>query len=250
MLYTVQNNLLIIALSNLSAAEYQVTYQLKILSTALMSVLVLGRVLEPLKWGALALLTCGVTLIQWRDAATDIDGSLPERSANRALGLVAVLAACVTSGLGGVLMEKLVKRKGVSMWETNFQVAVVSTGFALAGAVAQDAQAIRGGRFFQGYTPLVWIVVLIQALSGFVIASVMKHADNILKCFGSTLAIIICCGISAGILHEFTLDANFGAGTVLVLFAMYLYSLPGGRVPGFSSKASPPVTPPGAAKQD
>lgn len=250
-LYTVQNNLLILALSNLSAAEYQVTYQLKILSTALMSVFVLGRVLEPLKWGSLALLTCGVTLIQWRATATDVSGgSLLESSANRALGLTAVLAACVTSGLGGVLMEKLVKRKGVSMWETNFQVAVVSAGFALTGAVAQDAKAIRSGGFFQGYTLLVLVVVLIQALSGFIIATVMKHADNILKCFGSTLAIIICCAISAGVLHEFTLDANFGVGTVLVLLAMYLYSVPGGRLPGSSSKASKPVVPPGATKQE
>jgi len=143
-------------------------------------------------------------------------------------------------------MEKLVKRKGVSMWETNFQVAVVSTGFALAGVVASDAHAIRSGGFFQGYTPLVAGVVLIQALSGFVIASVMKHADNILKCFGSSLAIIFCCAISAGVLHEFTLDANFGVGTVLVLLAICLYSVPASRFTVFSNKAAPP----GAGKHD
>merc|ERR1712019_293348 len=65
LLYAVQNNLLFISLSNLSGAVYQVTYQLKILTTAILSVIMLGKSLGSTKWCSLFLLTAGVTLIQY-----------------------------------------------------------------------------------------------------------------------------------------------------------------------------------------
>lgn len=60
LLYTVQNNLLYLALTNLDAATYQVCYQLKILTTALFSALLLGRKFSPTKWLSLIILTIGV----------------------------------------------------------------------------------------------------------------------------------------------------------------------------------------------
>jgi UDP-sugar transporter A1/2/3 len=56
--------LLFIALSNLDAATYQVTYQLKILTTALFSVLMLGKRLDMLKWVSLLALMIGVCFVQ------------------------------------------------------------------------------------------------------------------------------------------------------------------------------------------
>lgn len=63
-LYTLQNSLQYIAVSNLDAVHFQILYQLKILTTALFSVTMLGRALSPKRWIALVLLTLGVAVVQ------------------------------------------------------------------------------------------------------------------------------------------------------------------------------------------
>lgn len=218
LLYTVQNNLLFISLSNLSGAVYQVTYQLKILTTAVLSVVILGKSLGTTKWSALFMLTAGVALIQMprgpppedADAAeADLTTTTSQHPEGNALvGLVAVLSACVTSGLAGVYLEKILKQTDASIWLRNIQLA-----------------KIREGGFLQGYNRLVWGVILLQAVGGLVVAAVLKYADNLLKCFGNALSICISCLLSAVLLREFVPDKLFVLGTLLVLMATYVYSI-------------------------
>ncbi|OWK01304.1 hypothetical protein Celaphus_00018942 [Cervus elaphus hippelaphus] len=68
LVYAVQNNMAFLALSNLDAAVYQVTYQLKIPCTALCTVLMLNRTLSKLQWISVFMLCGGVTLVQWKPA--------------------------------------------------------------------------------------------------------------------------------------------------------------------------------------
>lgn len=235
LLYTVQNNLLFISLSNLSGAVYQVTYQLKILTTAVLSVVILGKSLGTTKWSALFMLTAGVALIQMprgpppedADAAeADLTTTTSQHPEGNALvGLVAVLSACVTSGLAGVYLEKILKQTDASIWLRNIQLAICGSALGLLGAVWQDGAKIREGGFLQGYNRLVWGVILLQAVGGLVVAAVLKYADNLLKCFGNALSICISCLLSAVLLREFVPDKLFVLGTLLVLMATYVYSI-------------------------
>uniref|UniRef100_A0A667ZLN8 Solute carrier family 35 member A3b n=1 Tax=Myripristis murdjan TaxID=586833 RepID=A0A667ZLN8_9TELE len=121
-IYTLQNNLLYVALSNLDAATYQVTYQLKILTTALFSVTMLGKRLGCNQWLSLLILMAGVALVQSADASQQTSLS----AGFQFVGLMAVLTACFSSGFAGVYFEKILKETKQSVWVRNIQLGVRS----------------------------------------------------------------------------------------------------------------------------
>merc|ERR1719461_850186 len=131
-LYLFQNNILFIAITNLPAAVYQVTYQLKILTTAAFHVAMLGRPLSREQIQSLVLLVVGVSLVQLANLGDSskshnvTDGEEGERSQNTLVGLGAILTACCSSGFAGVYFEKVLKSTRTTLWMRNMQLAFFS----------------------------------------------------------------------------------------------------------------------------
>ncbi|ORY01481.1 nucleotide-sugar transporter [Basidiobolus meristosporus CBS 931.73] len=221
-LYAVQNNLLFIALSNLEAVTFQISYQLKILSTALFSVSLLGTRLSRNRWFSLVLLMIGVILVQLptTSSAPSAESSGLERPF---IGLVAVSLACLSSGFAGCYFEKMIRSGTTSMWIRNLQLGIPALLFSLIAMVLSDGKAIMRGGLFQGYDTLTWMVILNQALSGLLVSMVVKHAGNILKSFANSLSIIISSLISF-YLFGFQPSPLFTIGSFLVIGATLLYS--------------------------
>lgn len=222
-LYTLQNNLQFVAATNLDAATFQVTYQCKILTTALFAVVMLGQSLSYRKWLALVILTAGVACVQIPSSTAP---SHPQQG-NYLLGISAVTVACICSGFAGVYFEKVLKGgQHSSIWVRNIQLSVGCLAIALFGALMWDGRAIREGGFFQGYNAVVVATVCIQAAGGLIVAMVIKYADNILKGFATSLSIILST-VASMFLFNFVPTMYFMLGSVLVFLATYMYSMPG-----------------------
>ncbi|KAF2488472.1 nucleotide-sugar transporter [Lophium mytilinum] len=269
-LYTAQNTLQYAAVSNLDAATFQVTYQLKILTTAIFSVALLRRSLSMRKWGSLILLTFGVIIVQWphggdsssftalqeaqsqmfwprsfeqlRDLGSTAAQELSKRSAtyegieedvamqnpvlNGTIGLAAVIAACVLSGLAGVSFEKILKDSNTSssLWVANVQLSfwsIFAAGFI--GVIFIDGEKIAKTGFFVGYTWIVWTTIAFQAFGGVLVSMVINYADNIAKNFSTSISVIISFLASVWF-FDVSITAHYLLGTSVVLFATWLYS--------------------------
>ncbi|KAH8555532.1 nucleotide-sugar transporter [Umbelopsis sp. PMI_123] len=218
-LYAIQNNLLYIALSNLEAATFQVTYQLKILSTAIFSILLLGTSLTKQKWLALLLLMIGVTLVQLPNSSSTSSASSEKphgSTQNQTVGLLAVMASCISSGFAGCYFEKILKSSNTSMWIRNIQLGISGAIFSFVAVMLYDYPQIAEGGMFQGYGPLTWLVVINQALGGLLVSLVVRYADNILKGFATSLSIILSSIISFK-LFDFQPSYHFIFGAMLVM---------------------------------
>lgn len=219
--YAIQNNMAFLALSNLDAAVYQVTYQLKIPCTALCTVLMLNRSLSKLQWFSVFMLCGGVTLVQWKPA----EATKVQIEQNPFLGFVAIGIAVLCSGFAGVYFEKVLKSSDTSLWVRNIQMYISGITVTLAAVYITDGGGVQEKGFFFGYTPWVCFVVFLASVGGLYTSVVVKYTDNIMKGFSAAAAIVLST-VASVILFGLQITTTFASGATLVCVSIYLYGLP------------------------
>ncbi|EIN07008.1 hypothetical protein PUNSTDRAFT_71768 [Punctularia strigosozonata HHB-11173 SS5] len=269
LLYVVQNSLQFVAVSNLPVATFQVAYQMKILTTAAFSVVMLRRRLTPTKWFALLFLALGVGIVQVQTAVSppkvvvavaEMDNGMEgvhhaashghEHSSPHVhvmsplKGFGAVVLACFTSGLAGVYFEMVLKGSKADLWVRNVQLSLFSLLPAIAPILfssSPESSAPSGlfGGLFRNFGGWAWATVLIQALGGLITALVIKYSDNIMKGFATSLSIILSFLASVA-LFDFHITPSFVIGASTVLASTWMYNQPAGQeVPTAVAKVMP-----------
>ncbi|XP_076612637.1 CMP-sialic acid transporter [Chaetodon auriga] len=219
--YAVQNNMAFLALSNLDAAVYQVTYQLKIPCTALCTVLMLNRSLSRLQWFSVFMLCGGVTLVQWKPA----EATKVQIEQNPLVGFMAIAVAVLCSGFAGVYFEKVLKSSDTSLWVRNIQMYLSGIVVTLIGVYMNDGKKVLENGFFFGYTPWVCFVVFLASVGGLYTSVVVKYTDNIMKGFSAAAAIVLST-VASVMLFGLQITTSFASGAILVCVSIYLYGLP------------------------
>lgn len=223
-LYVLQNNLQYLATSNLPAEIYQVLIQMKLITTALLSSSVLKRKLSNAQWMSIVMLFVGVAIVQ-----LSLQTSSTITNFNPVVGISAVLVSCVTSGFAGVYNEKLLKDDSTSLWARNVQLSTISFLLSMFTCVADRVSIFERG-FFHGYNPLVLSVILLQALGGIIVSIVVKNTGSIVKGFATSGSIVLSCIFSIFLFNDITMNAQFLAGTLLVVLSTFAYSFFSSRV--------------------
>jgi len=225
--YTIQGNLILVAVANLEAPVYQVIYQCKTLFTALFSRLFLSRVLEYSQWLALLVLVAGmVTAVLATNFSTSAN-----TSQNVLTGLVSLVIVGLLSAGASVYFEKMLKTeiegpaKAAGLWLRNIQLGLFALPLSAGAMLLNDWDQVREYGIFQGFdNVVVWLVVLLIGAGGLLVAATMKYADNIVKCFATAIAIVLDIVLSIPIFH-FIPSWSFIVGAPLVIVATVLYSL-------------------------
>lgn len=161
------------------------------------------------------------------------------------VGVVAVLLSSMLSGFANIYFEKVLKQADcefddtcelpeedggapnapVSLWVRNVQLCLFSIPQAalLLALSSHSRGVIAAHGLFAGFTPLVWLVTLLTAGGGLLIAAVVKYADNVLKTYATAISIVLTCII--GTVTTGVAPAPFFLyGMALVLLSMLMYN--------------------------
>ncbi|EOD09521.1 hypothetical protein EMIHUDRAFT_96775 [Emiliania huxleyi CCMP1516] len=219
-IYLAMNILGFVALQYLDAATFAVLAQMKVLSTAVFSVLILQRRLHVRKWRALTLLTTGVVLLSHEAMPKKTDSTQGKAMSDFGVGVAAVGCEVLLSGFVSIYFEKVLKSKTevYSVWDRNFQLAFWSI-LIYTPIMLHD----RPGDPFGGWTPMAAACAAIGAAGGVLVALSIKYADSILKTIATSGAIVLTTALNAALL-----DGPWGlsiiAGAIVVVTAVFDYN--------------------------
>ena len=244
LLYLIQNNLLFVALKNLSVPVYQVLNQGKLFTTAFFSRLLLDKKISYCQYFSLLMLATGVVIVQQsanKDHANDTSST--QDDGNPWVGFFAVLASCLTSGFATVYFEKVLKQKSatkkqLSVYARNMQLAFWSIGLGVFPIfMTGDWEKVKTNGLFQGYNSIVFTIIVFQAITGLLVGYVMKYADAVLKGFATSVAVVLATILSIAIFND-NVNELFLVGATLVVLAVRTYT------------KYPPVESPAAAEKE
>lgn len=233
-LYVLQSNLIFKSIGLLSPTLYMVCSQSKIFSSAFFSVTLLKLRLSRKQHCALVLLTCGMVAVQTEESAR-INSYEMERRPRQSVetvymikGLTCVFGASLTSGFTGAYLERMYKRteRTCSVWYRNLQLASFSLPVALTTAILSDRAQIVSRGPFQGYDVIVCIIIFLHAAGGLIVATVMRYAGNIMKCFAISMSICACALLSTLTEPDISsVRAQEIAGIAIVLVSIFMFAL-------------------------
>jgi len=228
MIYAAMNILSFVALQYIGAGEFTICAQLKILSTAGFSVLVLGTSLSWTKWRALSQLVLGCVLVASPNFTSTHAGDEASDGNSRAflqlLGYGAVLTEVLLSGFASIYFERVVKSttEVVTIWERNFQLAIYSMA-VYAAYILYDIHTGTRASIGSGWTLLTFGVSLFGAVGGLLVAATLKYADSILKTMAAAGAIVL-----STVLGHLWMDGPFGLvvciGGITTIISIMNYS--------------------------
>eukprot|EP00931_Biecheleriopsis_adriatica_P048117 TRINITY_DN27792_c0_g1_i1.p1 TRINITY_DN27792_c0_g1~~TRINITY_DN27792_c0_g1_i1.p1 ORF type:complete len:431 (-),score=93.75 TRINITY_DN27792_c0_g1_i1:91-1383(-) len=239
--YAVQNLLYFVCLDHISAASYQLLSQSKLLFTAGLMRVMLGKRFSNRQLLALGLLCSGVVFTQLAESAEAQASGAALRAGhgNVGLGCALTLLSAILAALPNVFYERMLKDKEQSEWVANLQLTTWITIWVLAvklwdmGAAAVWTQAANAtsaqglldawAALTHGFTPAVWLIVLLKTLNCVIIPAVLKYGDNILYSYSKPASIVLMCIVTAFLTATMPMPLMV-FGIVMVLVSMVIYS--------------------------
>ncbi|KAF8669347.1 hypothetical protein HU200_051688 [Digitaria exilis] len=217
-LYLVKNLLQYYIFAYVDAPAYQILKNLNIISTGVLYRIILKKKLSEIQWAAFILLCAGCTTAQLNPLSDHVLQTPIQ-------GWMMAIVMALLSGFAGVYTEAIIKKRpSRNIYVQNFWLYIFGMLFNLVAIFLQDFGAVINKGFFHGYSFITVLMILNHALSGIAVSMVMKYADNIVKVYSTSVAMLLTAIVSV-FLFSFHISLAFFLGSTVVSVSVYLHSV-------------------------
>ncbi|XP_017235136.1 CMP-sialic acid transporter 2 isoform X2 [Daucus carota subsp. sativus] len=247
-LYLVKNLLQYYIFAYVDAPGYQILKNLNIISTGVLYRIILKRKLSEIQWAAFILLCAGCTTAQLNPSSDHVLQTPFQ-------GWIMAIVMALLSGFAGVYTEAIIKKRpSRNINVQNFWLYVFGMAFNAVAILVQDFDAVMNKGFFHGYSLITVLMIVNHALrchsirsfrhrfssgcqinrefylsvwwqsSGIAVSMVMKYADNIVKVYSTSVAMLLTAVVSV-FLFNFHLSLAFFLGSTVVSVSVYMHSI-------------------------
>ena len=213
--YFVSNSCMFFIVKDVGVTQFQLLSSIKIFFTAVFMRIFLGKKLSVRHKSSLLILALGLVLTQMHGSSI-IDFNV------RFHGYLLTVITCLTSSIGGVYSEKLLKNlsdsvhlQNVQLYSWGLAVGIFAYWSGKSGAAVQSP--------FTGYNGSVYAMILVLSLNGLSVSLLLKYADSLVKSMVSSLAICttVCLQVLLGAQD---VSFIFTVGVLLIVFALKVYT--------------------------
>ena len=230
--YFVSNNCMFHIIKHLGASTFQIMNNLKVLSTGIFMYIFLNVKLSWLQWKALIILVIGCMVTQL-SPNSKLSTSTEDVKVSHLTGYVLVFANVIAAGAGGVFSEKLLKgitnKTSVGATETsihwqNTQLYIFGFAFGLMSLYMDDDENISPSNMFHGFNSFAYATVASLATCGLLVSFILKHLDNVIKCFCTAWSMLCVALIDSAMKNE-VVPMRILLAIVLTAIALEQYNL-------------------------
>lgn len=226
-----QNNLSFIALQHLSNSAFQLLLNMRIVVVALLTVIVLGKPLNKVKWFAIVLLTTGAIQYQLSGCS---EGTL--KTSSEGLFVMAIIIFCAA---GGNIVTQMVMQKSMDQPLMIQNAMLYSWGVLMNGFNWWVFTTSYEVPWFGDFTPKVFFLCCFSAVYGLSISVILKRFGSLTRTFISTIAVVLNAILDTMFFGESL--SVLEVTTFLVIFAsIFLFTIMGDEWENFIKERSIP----------
>ncbi|CAI5709444.1 unnamed protein product [Peronospora effusa] len=189
LIYVVQNLLNHSAVVALDGVTFNVLNQTKIIWTALLVYLLLGKRQSPMQIMALGILCIAAVLMTTSSTEMKDEETQPDADAVVITGMYEALLAAVLSALAGSIIQRALQQQKRNQYMVTVELSVLGETILGVLAVVQDGlmrcdeDSDSQDSMWEGWSAMTLVALVCQALGGVLVGFVIRDCGNVEKSF-------------------------------------------------------------------